>query len=434
VIDDGNKAGLFPSATAVSRTKKLLDDEAARLIGYEWKQTKYGEVFFINFNNALRLLLKACGIHDLARSESIQIALAIDGADMIRDRTHVSAGVKITDTRGYHPITKQPLLQRNDDGEEKFVRVQSFELCSIMMIADARDSKDLYEDVFKVFYEWGKDIGRQGLPEVNGMPALQPFNVVHNSDQKAAWYLSNRGGGCKSTFFFCLFCSCSQHQLVSYKVGEHHCNHCKRRNKNKCYHHCVCDSIQVPVLLDNLNNELGDYYKKYGSHYEAVKRKTKIVTDHMVANKESDINHIDFVISSDDNEKQKQYAQFVSWECYIRGIPLLGSNVEDWRAALRCCITLENQIKFLVQVKEWHNNGRASVPLVEVVEILIPCILHLENRVDEKIITTILRYAFNEFIRKSSTEASAKASLNMIQDVFQKNILGTVDSPLQWKL
>jgi hypothetical protein len=108
--------------------------------------------------------------------------------------------------------------------------------------------------------------------------------------------------------------------------------------------------------------------------------------------------------------------------------------VEDWQAALRCCITLENQIKFLVQVKEWHNNGRASVPLVEVVEILIPCILHLENRVDEKIITTILRYAFNEFIRKSSTEASAKASLNRIQDVFQKNILGTVDSPLQWKL
>jgi hypothetical protein len=259
VIDDGNKAGLFPSATAVSRTKKLLDDEATRLIGYEWKQTKYGEVFFINFYNALRLLLKSCGLHDLAISESIQIALAIDGANMIRDRTHVSAGVKIIDTRGYHPITKQPLLQRNDDGEEKFVRVQSFELCSIMMIADARDSKDLYEDVFKLFYEWGKDIGRQGLPEVNGMPALQPFNVLHNSDKKAAWYLSNRGGGCKSTFFFCLLCSCSRDQLVSYKVGEHRCHRCKGRNKNKCYHHCVCDSIQVPVLRDNLNNELGDY-------------------------------------------------------------------------------------------------------------------------------------------------------------------------------
>jgi hypothetical protein len=40
----------------------------------------------------------------------VSIALAIDGADMIRDRTHVSAGVKITDTRGIHPITKQPLI------------------------------------------------------------------------------------------------------------------------------------------------------------------------------------------------------------------------------------------------------------------------------------------------------------------------------------
>jgi hypothetical protein len=151
VIDDRNKEGLFPLAAAVLRTKKLLDDESFWLIGFEWKQTKYGEVFFINFNNSLRLLLKACGLHELATHESIQIALAIDGADMIYDQTHVSVGVKITDTCGYHPVTKQPLLQRTDEGDEKFVRVQSFELCSIMIIADARDSKDLYEDVFKYF-------------------------------------------------------------------------------------------------------------------------------------------------------------------------------------------------------------------------------------------------------------------------------------------
>ncbi len=85
--------------------------------------------------------MKACGLHKVAVYESVSIALAIDGADIIRDRAHVSAGVKKTDTRGIHPITKQPLLQRNNEGEEKFVRVQSFELCSLMMIADMRDSK-----------------------------------------------------------------------------------------------------------------------------------------------------------------------------------------------------------------------------------------------------------------------------------------------------
>lgn len=269
---------------------------------------------------------------------------------------------------------------------------------------------------------------------MNGLPALRPFHVLHNSDQKAAWYLSNRCGGCKSTYFFCLLCSCSRDQLVSYNVGEQRCNRCKQCNRPKCYHHCVCDLIQVSALLSDLEKELGNYYEKYGWQYDDVKKKTRIATDHMVANKESDITHIDYVIPPDDNEKQKQYAQFVSWECYIQGIPLLGSNLEDSHAALHCCITMENYIKFLLQVKEWNSNGRTTVPLVEVIEILIPCILHLENRADEKIITSILCYAFNEFMATCSTEAGARTFLNMIQDVFQKHILGTVESPSQWKL
>jgi len=204
VIDENNE-GLFPSLKAVSKARKLLDEEACRIIGYECRRTQYGEVFFMDFNKSLRLLLKACNLHDLAQRESVQIALAIDGADLIRDRTHVSAGVKIIDSRGIHPTTKQPLLQHDDDGEERYVRVQSFKLCALMMIADARDNKALYEDVFKEFYDWGKQISISGIAGVNGEPDLMPFRVVHNSDMKAQWILSNKGGGCRTTLFFTLF-------------------------------------------------------------------------------------------------------------------------------------------------------------------------------------------------------------------------------------
>jgi hypothetical protein len=41
-------------------------------------------------------------------------------------------------------------------------------------------------------------------------------------------------------------------------------------------------------------------------------------------------------------------------------------------------------------VKQLHESGRLNVPLVKVLEILIPCILHLENWANEKIITSIL--------------------------------------------
>jgi hypothetical protein len=56
--------------------------------------------------------LKACALYEVAANKSVSIALAIDEADMLRDKTHVSAGVKITDTHGIHPITKLPLLEK----------------------------------------------------------------------------------------------------------------------------------------------------------------------------------------------------------------------------------------------------------------------------------------------------------------------------------
>ncbi len=55
---------------------------------------------------------------------------------------------------------------------------------------------------------------------------------------------------------------------------------------------------------------------------------------------------------------------------------------------LRSCIEMESRIKFLRSVQKWHEDGKTTVPLVEFIELLIPCILHLENRVGEKILTT----------------------------------------------
>ena len=166
--------------------------------------------FFLDFKKSLRLLLKACQLHEIAGNSSVSIALAIDGADLVRDHTHVSAGVKITDICGCHPMTKQPLLQRSNEGEERYVTVQSFKLCSLIIVAEAKESKALYEDVYKGFYEWGKQISIHSLSATDKEPALRPFKVTHNSDMKAAWYLSNRGGGCKTTHFFCTLCSCTR--------------------------------------------------------------------------------------------------------------------------------------------------------------------------------------------------------------------------------
>jgi hypothetical protein len=36
----------------------------------------------------------------------VKISLSIDGADLFKDRAHISAGIKISDPCGAHPVTK----------------------------------------------------------------------------------------------------------------------------------------------------------------------------------------------------------------------------------------------------------------------------------------------------------------------------------------
>ena len=388
-IIDKDGEGFFPSASSVSRARALLDQYGSEVIGYQKRDTQYGEVYMLNFEKAFRMLLKACNLYELAQEQSVKVALTVDGADLFKGRTHVSTGVKITDERGLHPITKQPFLVtvRESDNDDMFVKMQTREVCCVMMIADAKDNKHLYEDVFREYYEWGEKLRLEGLAESELGPKLMPFNVTHTPDMKGAWFLSNRGGGCKNKNYFCHLCSCTKSSLTSYSVGEQRCDRCKARNRRKCYHWKVCDIVNVSKMLEDLTLQLGEYYEKHGKRYHDILAASKLRVDHAQVDKECDIHHIDFVIPGDDPQKKRMYTQFIARECNIRGIQLHGSHVDEWRNLLRCSVELEKCIAVLEKVKEWKAQGRETVPLVEVVELLIPCILHLENRVGEKIIT-----------------------------------------------
>ena len=427
-VIDHEKIGLFPSASSVDRARAKLDHHAAEVIGYERRETVYGEVFFLNFDKALRHLLKATQLHDIALGDGVKVSLSIDGADLFKDRTHVSAGIKITDTRGVHPVTKQPLFVMDEDsGEERIVKIQSSEMCCILVIADARDKKELYEDVFKEFYDWGERLRTIGLPASNGNPALRPFVVTHTTDLKASWHLSNRGGGCKNKTFFCTLCPCTKNSLISYKVDGNRCARCQRRNKRKCYHHDVCDSLSVPLLLQRLEESIGTYHQRHRKAFEAVSSRSKLRTDHMQLNKENDIMHISYVIPQDDEEKLREYTQFISNECRLRSIPMNG-RLEDLRSALRECVQLENAVRALEKVKQWYASGRETVPLVEVIELLIPCIIHCENRVGEKIITILLRRQLDAF------NGPKMEFIDKMDATFQTKVLGSVTSPAHWRL
>jgi hypothetical protein len=137
-------------------------------------------------------------------------------------------------------------------------------------------------------------------------------------------------------------------------------------------------------MLEDLEKQLGLYYEKYGKSYHDILKQTKLQTHHMQVNKDTDQSHIVYIIPVQDHEKQRQYSQFIARECILCGIRLHGTQVEEWRAMLRISTAMEKCIYFLEKVRMWNDQGRETVPLVEVVELPIPCILHLENRIGEK--------------------------------------------------
>jgi hypothetical protein len=95
---------------------------------------------------------------------------------------------------------------------------------------------------------------------------------------------------------------------------------------------------------------------------------------------------------------------------------------------LRMSIAMEKYIFFLENVRKWNNEGRDTAPLVEVIELLIPCILHLENRIGEKILTIILRKGLDAY------QGSKDHFVQLVQDLIQTKILGSNESPSHWKL
>jgi len=96
---------------------------------------------------------------------------------------------------------------------------------------------------------------------------------------------------------------------------------------------------------------------------------------------------------------------------------------------LREAVRMERYICFLETVRKWNEDGRDKVPLIEILELLIPCILHLENRIGEKMITTILRKALDLYGNPSKEDF-----IKNIQRMIQRSIFGSENAPSQWKL
>jgi hypothetical protein len=117
-----------------------------------------------------------------------------------------------------------------------------------------------------------------------------------------SWYLSIRGREGKTKDFFGALCSCTRHRLTEYKVDDFQCDCFKWIDKTKFYHHLVHDSVMTEKLLAELQTELGFFAEKHSKMFAEVHKISKLKTDHMQINIETDIRHNDFFIPYNNRE------------------------------------------------------------------------------------------------------------------------------------
>ena len=97
---------------------------------------------------------------------------------------HISIGIKNVDPRGHHCKTKMPLFVRslendiaNDVGY--FQGVQSSDMCTICIMADARDKSKMYSELFSDFYKYMDSLQVSGIAESEDGPYLHPMVVSY---------------------------------------------------------------------------------------------------------------------------------------------------------------------------------------------------------------------------------------------------------------
>jgi hypothetical protein len=102
----------------------------------------------------LRFILKTFSLYEIAQRDAVHICITLDGAELTKDLSHITFGVKVTDFRAIDPRVGSPLSYNEDGVFGNIFQVQSQNYCFIMKSLLGKDNKAAYEhfrDVFKFF-------------------------------------------------------------------------------------------------------------------------------------------------------------------------------------------------------------------------------------------------------------------------------------------
>jgi hypothetical protein len=196
----------------------------------------------------------------------------------------------------------------------------------------------------------------------------------------------------------------------------------------------VGDERSLAQFRQQLERHLNLYLQTNGQHYSDVKRQSKIGYDPNDLCRENNKYNIDFIVNGVDDADRMEALRFFSnlltMELRLRKLPLYG-NLEERRERLRIILKVEQKLDIITQAISRGEEGREAALML--ISQAIPCIMHMENRVGEKLITVLLAMAADKYRQRTNIKTLTRFAAN-IQSIVNTRILGSVVRPKQWKV
>jgi hypothetical protein len=121
------------------------------------------------------------------------------------------------------------------------------------------------------------------------------------------------------------------------------------------------------------------------------------------------------------------FSNLVMSELQLQKLPVYGGLEIRWER-LKSLLKVGQKLDIIIQAISRGSEGKEAALML--ISQAIPCIMHLENRVGEKIIILLLARAAEKRIGRTLSVAF----LQSIQNVVSTRILGTETWPKQWKV
>jgi hypothetical protein len=426
--------GFLPSSTAIQDKAHKMFEVGQTVCPIKQITSPLGEMFTFEYERTLRLILKTFGLHEIAQSSSIEICITLDGAELCDHLNHLTAGVKMVDKRAIDPKTGRPLYTSMENLLGCAFSCQSRNFCFILKSLIGKDTKEAYEN-FSDFFEFFEMVKNIGLPESEHGPQLQPMLVWSSQDMSSLWKCLKTGTGARKNCdsYFCHVCPCNSKDILFYTIGENRCDRCKAKEKEKCYHWDVGDKESINKFQEMLDSEITKYLDNIGATLDEIMKATKIRYKPNAVDKHSDVYNIEFVPSGtgdDDIDALFLFSSLVTDELKLCNMPFSGT-LEEHREALKQQLVLEEKLILIKQAIDRSEIGKAAALLL--IKQAIPCIMHSENRVGEKILAMLLSIGANLYQQRRAA-SNINDFIAQVESIASTVILGTEWRPKQWRV